>query len=376
MNTAGLVPEGAGWRLLSNLGKFLTWWRWGLAAWLPRGWRNLLGCTHDRLMLYVQDEELFVFWDGDGQLRETARLPAAAGPPQLDRLLVGRAATLPRWWLIPAGLGLCRRLRLPSSAARHLRQIVGFEIDRQTPFATADVYYDARVIGYGDDKQMEVELAVVPKRTLDGLLREQGEIAATLAGVELADAQGQPLGFNLLLPVQRSRQADPLWRWNLLLATIALLAIVAAGAQILENRHAAADALQQKIAAQSAQAREVTAQRTRLSMLVNGAVFLDTSRANQPAVIEVWDEVTRLLPDGTWLEKFSIQGEQLLLVGSSDDAPSLVACMERSQLWRKPALVGALQSDNESGNSRFTLTAQLMQAPTEAPEAVNGHGAH
>jgi len=372
MNTAGVGPGRAGLRLLPGLDEFWAWWRRGLAAWLPRGWRSLLGGAHDRLLLYGQGDELLVLREVDGQLRELARLPASAGPLQLDRLLVARTAALPRWWLLPAGSGLYRQLRLPSPAARHLRQVVGFEIDRQTPFAVAAVCYDVRAIGHRHDGQLDVELAVVPQRALDSLLREQGELASTLAGVDLADAEGRPLGFNLLPPAQRRRQADPMRRWNLLLAAIALLAIVAAGARLLENRRAAADALQQRIDAQAVQARQVAAQRSRLSALVEGSVFLATTRANRPTVTEVWDEVTRRVPDGTWLEKFSIQGDQLLLIGSSNDAPSLVARMEGSRLWRKPALVGALQSDTESGHSRFTLTAQLVEAPAAALEAADG----
>lgn len=372
MNTAGMGPGSAGLRLFPGLGDFWAWWRRALAAWLPRGWRNLLGCAHDRLLLSGQGEDLLVLWEADGQLRELARLPACAGPLQLDRLLVAHAAALPRWWLLPAGSGLRRRLRLPSSAARHLRQIAAFEIDRQTPFAAEDVCYDVRAIGHRHDGQMDVELVVAPQRVLDGMLREQAALASTLAGVDLADAQGRPSGFNLLPPAQRRRQADPMRRWNLLLAAVALLAIVAAGARILENRRAAADALQQRIDAQAVQAREVAAQRARLSARVEGSAFLDTARASRPTVIEVWDEATRRLPDGTWLEKLSIQGDQLLLIGSSNDAPSLVARMEGARLWRKPALVGALQSDTESGHSRFTLAAQLVESSAVAPEAADG----
>lgn len=374
MNMAGVDTRRVMARLHPGLGGFWGWWRRCLVAWLPRGWRKLLGWSQDRLLLSRDGDEFRVRWEDDGQLHELARIPAAAGPLPLDRLLGARAAALPRWWLLPATTGLRRRLRLPETAAKHLREVAGFEIDRQTPFLADDVRYDVRTIEHRDDGQLEVELAVVPHRLLDGVLAGQGG-AMVLAGVDLADAEGRPLGFNLLPASDRRRRSDPMRRWNLLLVVIALAAMVAAGARMLDNRRAAADALQQRVDGQLAQARLVAAQRDRLAGLVEGAAFLDQKRAARPAVVEVWAEATRRLPAGTWLEKFSIEGDTLLLTGYSNDAPSLVARMEGSPLWRKPALTGVLQADAASGRNRFTLTARLAGGATAASEAADGDGA-
>ncbi len=79
------------------------------------------------------------------------------------------------------------------------------------------------------------------------------------------------------------------------------------------------------------------------------------------------DELARRLPDGTYLEKLSIEGERLLLIGLSNEAAALVGRLEGSPLWRSPALSGALQPDPRSGRDRFTLTAELLAASAAAP---------
>ena len=108
--------------------------------------------------------------------------------------------------------------------------------------------------------------------------------------------------------------------------------------------------------------------------MVSGQAFLDRSRAARPTTVEILDELSRLLPDGTWLEKVAIEGDQLVLIGLSNEASALVRRLEPSPLWRSPALTGALQPDPRSGRDRFSLVAELATRPpvpaatgTEAP---------
>src|SRR5690606_39204610 len=131
-----------------RLAGFFAWWGRSLAAWLPQGWRRALGFNRGRLLL-----------------RPGQSLPEATATQ----------GDLPRWLLLPASAGLRRRLALPAAAGERLREVMAFEIDRQTPFAADAVAFDARVLGRGGGKgQVEAELVVVPKATLDARIAELG----------------------------------------------------------------------------------------------------------------------------------------------------------------------------------------------------------
>ena len=93
--------------------------------------------------------------------------------------------------------------------------------------------------------------------------------------------------------------------------------------------------------------------------MVEGQAYLDQMRRGRPSAIEVIDELTRRLPDTTYMEKVAIENDKLTLIGLSSEASSLVQRLEGSPLWRAPALTGALQPDPRSGRDRFTLTADL-----------------
>lgn len=366
-------------------GRFLAWWGRSLAAWLPPGLRRALGVGRGRLMLQSDVDEILLLRDQDETLHVLGRIPPVAAdagdavfastPTPADplaRLLGPRLSELPRWLLLPAATCLRRRLLLPAAAADRLRDVVGFEVDRQTPFNADAVVYDARVLGRRDsDGQLDVELVVVPRTALAPQRAALGGLAAELAGIDVADADGRPIGVNLLPPDERRQRRDP-WRlWNWGLAALALTACGLMLWQVLQNRRAAADAFDQQIAAQANAGRQAAAQRQRLVALVKGQAFLDTQRAARPSAVEVMDELTRRLPDNTYLEKLSLEDRRMMLIGLSSEAPALVGRLQGADQWRSPALAGALQPDPASGRDRFTLTAELTAAapPRPAPPA-------
>ncbi len=117
--------------------------------------------------------------------------------------------------------------------------------------------------------------------------------------------------------------------------------------------------------------RRVAAERQRLVTLIEGVRFLDERRTLRPKVIEVWEELSRRLPNGTYLEKFAIEDGQLHLMGMSNDASSLVRLLEGSKLWRTPSLSSVLQSNVGSSVNRFVITAELVGV-VPMKEAVDG----
>ncbi|MES2859298.1 MAG: PilN domain-containing protein [Pseudomonadota bacterium] len=350
---------------------FWAWWGANLAAWLPPRWRRALVASDDALLLQFNGDALQLRRQADGELQDVAVMPVPpprsdAGDP-LAQVLTRVAADLPRVLLLPAASGLRRTLLLPAAARERLQDVLGFEIERQTPFARADVLYGGRVLDVRSDGQLQVELVVVPRARFDAAAARLGDASAWLTGVDLADADGRPLGINLLPVSQRFQRPNP-WRiWNLVLAVVALVALLFGLAQVVDNRRAAADALSAEVAQRSAQARTVSEQRQRLVDAVEGGAYLQQQRNARPSVVEVVDELARRLPDGTYIEKVAIEGGQLTLIGLSNQAAALVGKLEGARQWRAPALSGALQPDPRTRGDRFTLVAQLADGTPEEP---------
>lgn len=380
MNVSGNSRLGnrlgqVGARLGPGAGGLLAWWGRALLSWLSPRMRQALGFDRGRMLLQADGTELQLRLQRGEYVRDLGRVPVLAAPAPgevaaadpLALLLTPRVAELPRWLVLPAASALRRRLALPPAAAERLRDVVGFEIDRQTPFAADAVAFDARVLGRREsDGQLDVELIAVPRGVMEPQLAALGALAATLAGVDVAASDGAPLGVNLLPPLQRSRHRDA-WRlWNIALVALSLLLVAALLWQLLANRRAAAAEFEQAIRAQADAGRRAAAQRQQLINLIEGQAFLDEARASRPTTIEIIDELSRRLPDGTYLEKLSVEDRQLMLIGLSNEAAALVGRLQGATLWQKPALAGALQPDPASGRDRFTITAALAPAAPAA----------
>jgi general secretion pathway protein L len=349
------------------LPRFLRWWGGELSALLPERWSRALAVEHAWLALEVQGEELVAtVVDGRGP-QEAARLALAereALGGALEAALDDERRALPRILMLPAAAVLRRAITLPAAALDNLRTVLGFELDRQTPFKPDQVFYDSRVLrSDAAAKQIVVELALVPKERLQQALAGIDGVAATLAGVDLRGPDGSALGYNFLPAEQRrSRRNTRSLIHAGLIAASALFLFLAMG-KVLDNRAAAVEALTAESEQRHDEARAAAKLRDSLEEAALAANFLAIEKSRQPSMVLMLNEITRLLPDDTYLERLNATRGEITLSGQSSQAAKLVEILQASTLLRSPALSGPIMPDARTGKDRFNITAGYGPAP-------------
>jgi len=335
---------------------------------LPPAWRDRIVGESQRLCLLRHDDLLVLQAAGHRADRRLGDVPLE--PSLLEDIRArADASGTPRWLLVPAARVLRRVLTLPAAAEPRLREVLAFELDRQTPFSADQVSFEGRVLDRDlAAQQLRVELLVLPKASLDAELAALGPLARGLAGVDVVEADGRRLGLNLLPDAARAQRRDPVRRLHLALAATAIVGLLGTLGLTLHNRSERRDALRTQVASANDQAREARLLRNQLVSSAQAANFLAATRASRPTTLEVVDELTRLIPDDTSLDKLAINGDRLVMVGQSRAAPALVALLQASPLITEPALSGVVQSDPRTGRDRFTLTARVVNAAPEAGE--------
>jgi general secretion pathway protein L len=162
------------------LPRFFAWWGRELAALLPPRWHAMLAERSDALLLENQGQEL-VLWRQSGDSSTELGRVAINEPAEVQKAAYARLRTqiddpnLRQFYCIRSERTLRRTISLPIAAEDNLRQVLTFEMDRQTPFKAEQVYFDYHVATRAAaDRNLQVELTVVPRAQLDPDLVEGG----------------------------------------------------------------------------------------------------------------------------------------------------------------------------------------------------------
>jgi general secretion pathway protein L len=354
----------------SPLARFLTWWGRELSGLLPARLRALLAERRDEVLLSMDAAAVTI--ERRGREARAAESLARGGDAAELRAELGRrlegGEEPPRvlLCLLPARV-LRRTLSLPLAAEPTLRQVLAFEMDRQTPFRAEQVWFDCRIAGRDEAaRTLAVDLAVVPRAVLDPEVEALSALGVALDGVDVCGADGAPAGFNLLPADRRAVRRNVWLRINLALGVAALVLLGVVMVQSVANREAALEALRAESDARRDAAREVAALRNELKTAIEGANFLAQRKRARPPISDLVLDATERLGNDTWLQRLSLNGDQLQLQGQSREAAGLITVLQQSPLVEAPALQGAITPDARTGKEQFLIQAKVRALPAQA----------
>ncbi len=182
-------------------------------------------------------------------------------------------------------------------------------------------------------------------------------LAAAYAGV-IRDASPS---INLL-PAEERWQPHPGARLPIyaLGATAALLALTLASHAWIEralyNR-----ALESTLRRLEVPAQQLRRQNQETSSLETRAAVLDNLRAGNWQKLHLLQQLTRLLPDGTWLQELQINEDTVEINGFSSHAADLVPPLENSPYFTQVEFTSPITRDNQN-REVFRIRMRLKQA--------------
>lgn len=362
--------------LVRALARFFRWWGGELADLVPPRLR-LWWRESDRVVLVFFDATRAVFERPAGTHREeiyTVELGAA--DPSLyrvevnQRLLQIAGRNFQLLLCLPPDQVLQRTLTLPLAVEEDLRQALTFELDRYTPFRPEQVYFDFRVIERDvNQKRLSVELAAVPKFAVDqGVARAAALGLAVDGAVLAADLMGHAGDCRNFLPAAAKRRkpsARLWWRAGMAALSGVLLAVLLA-IPPWQKRAAAISLLdplkQAKIASQ-----ETDALRDRLRKLVEEHNFLPNKKWESFSTLQVLEELSKLLPDDTFVMQFDFDGKTVQLLGDTGSSTSLLELLEASPLFKDAGFKSQLTKLQGTSYDRFHISATLEAAAKPTP---------
>lgn len=355
------------------LPRFFSWWGAELIACLPPRWRRFFSGNSEALLLQPTDEAILVLREHEKAISSFGQIATGASAEEQAAEFRAMRARIENPGLrtvlcVPESRALTRVLTLPAAAEDNLRQVLGFEMDRQTPFKADQVYFDSRIVSRdAATRSLRVELTVLPRGVLDPQLAAIAGGAVEFDGVDVRSegVDGVRRGVNLLPPERRARRRDLRLPLNLGLAALILILLVFNMSESLHNRALAVETMQAEVDKAAVAAREVLALKKTLQDSINGANFLAERKRNGPLLIALLDDLAFRLDDDTYLERLSVENNQIQLQGQAKNAAGLISVLTASPFLANPKLEGQIQPDPRTGKDRFTIVAEPKDVPVD-----------
>src|SRR5215470_12583951 len=188
--------------LFGLVARFFRWWFGELAACIPAPLRRLLRGRRPVLALRWNDRSVTLALRGRHGARALGEIALTPDDPAAERAAVARALKGVRRGRVEAAIELPaerilrRTIDLPLAAAENLREVLGFEMDRHTPFRAEDVAFDYRIAA--GDEAAAFDLLAADRRAGSG--HRARRLTLALAGVAAL-----LLVTAVLLPLQRQQ---------------------------------------------------------------------------------------------------------------------------------------------------------------------------
>ncbi len=262
---------------------------------------------------------------------------------------------------------LVQTLQLPLAAARNLSAVVGYELDRFTPFDAAQLYFVARQ-ERRTPAHLQVTLVAILRERLDQILIDCAALGLQPHAVDVDGGGGKPMGIDLLPTPLRPRQRPPGKGLQRSLPWLCGALLIAAMLLWLNDRQRVLDAMQHSVQAQRAQVAEVQALRQQLLNTRGAAQYLIRRKAAQPPLAALLNELTACLPPDTWIDQLEVNdGADVSFSGQSAKASALITRIKACHSLENAQFEGVIQPDAQTGKDQFSLRAHLHQEAADAP---------
>ena len=353
--------------LLSRLRSFWRWWSGELLELLPGHLQKAIAQRQQKLYVEVDGDRFLLSLGNRAAQREVLRLPLdAADADEADIPREVQQTIL----LLPDDKVLARRITLPAAAEENLREVLGFEMDLHTPFEASEVYYDYTVVGRDSTRQqVTVDLVYAPRDALDALVEGASNLGMKTDIVTCRrrdNANLQPV--NLLPQEKRRVKRFDVKNLNLALtATLAVLLFAAVTIPIVQKNRAI-EALEAQVQAAAAEARQGAELRQDLEKMAEASQFLLEKKASGTMAVELIDEVSRILPDHTWITRLNMTETELQMQGQSSAASSLIGIIESSPWFENVRFGSPVVQIAGTDNDRVHIVATVVRKRADLEE--------
>jgi general secretion pathway protein L len=354
---------------VDSVTRFIKWWTAELTGCLPERIRPRFAYNRKNLVVLLSGDRVTLERRNGHQDAELGQFDLTRTDPVNLRKIIKKITRKAR--LHSAQVTFClngeqvlrRTVQLPIAAMENLREVLGFEMDRYTPFNVQETFFDFAIVGTDPTrKRVTVDLAVTTVDAVNRVFDVAKLLDMEPACIGLAAESGsKDTSFNFL-PAKKLKVHGPMWRGFTTIVALGLAILLANAIYLpIKFKQDAVRLSDERLIQARAQAIKTDRLKEQFDQLLERSNFVYRQKHALSRVTELIDEVTRLLPDDTWLLQFDLKEDTLKLTGYSSKALALLEQLEASQMLSSVRFTSPVTEDARLGVDRFAMTALVAQ---------------
>ena len=352
-------------RYLDPLMDFWRWWTAELGALLPQTWRRRPK-EHAPINIHVARDAVTVHIMANGAAAWQSELPltepfAAPRTEPRDQEILARHRGAKAHVTLAADFALARDIAYPAAARAEIGKVIDLDLPRLLPLEADLLYRRHEILRIdGDGETLHVGLCAVKRRDADRALRlvqEIGFVPSSLHVEKRGDGRADAMDF---LPELWRKIDQRKRRMQLGLATsaaaLAAAVLVTGWIRLVDTD----ERLAGELAAVRQGAQAAVALRDAYGAAQKQSRFLGSFMASPPTVV-LLDELSRRLPDTTWLSEYRQQDGAVRLSGFSNAPAELVIDLEAAGIFSNVELLSVTGQSDRDGKNRFEMALIVQE---------------
>jgi general secretion pathway protein L len=330
------------------LNQIFTWWLRQMIGLVPARLQRVVSAP-DALIVAVDRLESDAAMAGPPGgtifIRRGGIETLAAKLPQPVAAAAGRLQTVLR---LPEHAVLTREVTLPLAAARDLYNVLGFEMDRLTPFQPEEIFWGVTGLTRDPARQLRMNLLITLRAPVENLL-------ASLARLNLKP-EFLETRYGRISLGGGSKAAG---RWRVMALYGVCLVLMAACVLIpLVRQQVAIGEAQEQITQLRPTAQEAMALRSQLAIVASGNNAI-AAAAQAGDTVQILAALTNALPDGTFLTDFTLKSGDLTIDGQSSDAARLISVLSAAPGFHDPSFIAPVTRAINGQADLFSIRATV-----------------
>jgi general secretion pathway protein L len=341
---------------------FVERWREALTSCLPEVLRRALAPREQGFVIVPQGSRALLC-QGKGEQRQLLGELDPDSPGAMQAVLAGvkrgggRGRTIIE---LAADQVISRSVTFPVQVRNNLAQVVGYEIDRLTPFRSDQVCFDFRLPeAQPRGERLGVEIALCRRDQLKDWLKWLRDAGAP---AEQVTWEGAWPKANLLPPQERPQRGVSVLSANKILLLLVVLLTAAVIASPIWQKKRLLEQLDTELADLRSRSDEVYQVRDAIELARQGSLAVLERKSEQPRMTDLLRELTERLPDDTWVQNLDYNEGEVQIRGESSQAAALIRLLEQAPGITDVAFRSPVVQVASTGQERFHISFGFSRA--------------